>query len=170
MKALLKTVKTWWTLYKLSKELNKEVDSNIDIWFNTQKDNTFTEDQERHYFQGMLNLKHEVKRRAKEGSLSLEAVLAQAGERLLEFARKETKEQEQFRKLAEAAYFRDGKDIKTEKDKEDMINGRIADYVILRKKKLQREINQKMRKAYKEQDFKTYNKLKKEMESINGLR
>lgn len=161
-------LKIWWTIWLLERKFKKEVDSNINLWFNSPSVHFIQDDTQQKYFQGMVNFKKEVKKRAKDGPL--EAALKSAGDRLLELACIETEEQRQFRKLKESLFIRKGADIKTEKDKEDMINERIRHYTILHKQKQIRSLNQEVRKAYKAGDVAKYEQLKKELDSLYGQR
>lgn len=159
-------LKIWWTLRLLERQFNKEVDSSINLWFNNTSVHYFHDDTQQKYFQGLLNLKKEVKKRARDGSL--EAALKNAGDKLLDLAVVETEEQKKLRQLKEALLVRKGQDIKSEHDKEAMINERIKHYTVLQKQKQIRELNQAVRKAYRAGDVKKYEQLKKELENMYG--
>lgn len=158
---LINAIKDWWTF----RNLDKEVDNAFDTWSNTPID-YLQDDKEQKYYAGMLNLKQEIKRRAKDGNL--EEVLRQAEDKILELARKESKQETEARKLRESVYIRQGQDIKTEKDKEDMIDTRIAHYYELQTVNQKRKLIRECRKAYKEGNIELHLKLKRELEKYYG--
>lgn len=161
LEKLINTIKDWWTF----RNLDKEVDNAVDTWPNEHVVYS-QDDRDQKYHAGMLNLKQEIKRRAKDGNL--EKVLRQAEDKILELARKESKQETEARKLRESVYIRQGQDIKTEKDKEDMINNRITHYYALQNANQKRKLIRECRKAYKEGNIELHLKLKRELEKYYG--
>ncbi len=87
---------------------------------------------------------------------------------MLELARNETAGQIVDRKAKEAFFVYKGSDIKTDKDKEDMINTRINHYTVLQNKVLERQLLKDIRTAYKAGDKETHRKLLNEWKDKYG--
>lgn len=160
LKVLWNKIKNWIRYHILVKELNKEVDENIDLWFNSIPIELRQEQLQQKYHTGLANLKDEVRKRAKDGSL--ESVLKDIGDKILELARRETKSDTHKRKVLESVYIYQGQDVKTEEDKTKMIATRIGHYTELQKQKEGRELLKQARTAYQEGKVELHQQLMKE--------
>lgn len=160
LQELWKRLKDYVSYRLLVRELNKEVDENIDLWFTPHRVEMRQDQLQQKYQTGLVNLKDEVRKRAKEGSL--DSILEKIGDKMLELARRETPDQKAFRKVKESLYIFQGADVKTEEDKTKMVDARINHYHQLQKDKEGRELLRQARQAYREGKVELHQQLMKE--------
>lgn len=113
---------------------------------------------------GIAVMKFAARRAAETGNIGLDAALRQV-DNMFGLANEETEEQKKVRELRESMYVFKGKDLKTEEDKEKMLDKRIQMYYDLQNKREQRKLSSAIRRAKQANDQELYDKL---LEEWNG--
>lgn len=161
---LLLKIKNWINNYKLSKQLDKEINENINIYFNNSYTDFLLEDKEQKYHNGSLLIRQKVKEKVDQG-LSHEEAWKSFGDELLTLS---TGQDDKRVELLKNIYVYKDTDIKSEADKIKMIDKRIADYKRLHNHKAKRELSRKIREAELNGDVKLADQLFKEWNEKYG--
>jgi hypothetical protein len=169
-------IKDWWTFRSLTKDLKKEVDQNINVWYNSDRveDSLHEHEVQKKYYNGLTLMKARLKDKA--ANSPVEEILTQykgsedfyTQEDLLALAKDSTEFAEELTKLRASIVIYEGSDIKSDEDKEKMINDRINHYLDLQKHKLERELLRKARQAYKQGNLELHNSLMNEWSKKYG--
>lgn len=163
---ILKNIKDWLSLKILEKKVNKDIDQNVNMWFNRPIEQIAEHDTDvqQKYYNGITLLKRRVKELG--GAEALSKFKGDedfyVGNDLLALATDEDSQRKSLRQLKESAYVYNGADVKSEKDKEDMIADRIGHYTELQKAKTSRELLRQAREAYNKGDSETHQQLMKD--------
>lgn len=172
-------LKLAWALKREEEKLSKDLENEVDYYFNSGSDirpEVIIKQTEEKYAQGMANMRQGMAElAAKHGGNHLAALQEftedpnnpdakhQSGAiDLLSLGRRETQQQMKHRKYVESAYHYKNSDIKSDKDKEKMIDKRIRDYNTLHKHKESRNLQRKIRVAHLSGDIKKAKELEAE--------
>ena len=134
----------WWKTARLKKDLDNE----LRIFSKGSLHEIYQDDTQRKYFEGLSKVKKTINAKATTKE-EYEKALGSIKE-LLSLARDETPSQRALRKILKSSLTRSGKDIKTDKDKRNMIQERIGHYEELRKYNEERAIIKEIKQTRKE--------------------
>jgi hypothetical protein len=180
---ILKNIKNWWLEKKLSLELNKnikhfnkEVDENINMWSNKDRIDLIQDDQaiQQKYYSGLALVRQRLieEMQNQDPEKVLERYKGEADfymyRDILAMAVDEDKAKKSLREAKESVFVYKEADIKSDKDKINMIDDRISQYYELHDKKQERELMRKARQAYKEGDLELHATLMKQWEKDYG--
>ena len=163
---------------KLERELDKElqyfgtgpgVSFNFnDIFNSVDPIYQFQNENDRLYAEGLASLKRKVNSMVKTGSKEEYHEVLSEINNLVALAREETPHQKAMRNILKNMYIRRGADIKSKKDKKDMIEERIGHYEELQDYKVERELRKNIRRAHKDGDLELAKQLEEEWKTKYG--
>lgn len=159
-----------WTGYQTSKalkEFDEEALDNINRHFNVDNVMVIQDETQRKYHNGLALLKNKIKDQVNGQGISYDQALRQSGD-LLSLSIDESDSEASLRRVRESIIVAKGQDIKTDEDKQQMINKRIAHYESLQKKKLERELIKRIRQAHSDGNYAEHQRLMKEWERDYG--
>jgi hypothetical protein len=148
---------------KLSKDLRKEIDSNIDMYTSADAVSILEQETQHKYANGMGNMKRQLRSRLASGAN------IGNGEDILELARIESDKELSLRQLRES-YIVGTKDDKFAEQREKIIDKRIAMYYDLQKKREQRDLGTAIRSAKSSNNTELHKQLVEEWKNKYGKR
>lgn len=145
---IFKTIKSWWTMFFLEKEMNKEIDQNVNMYYHRPSTEAVQDDEtvQQKYFNGITLMKRRLKE--KMAGVDPHTYLSSNPVDLLALAKDEDAQRKALREVREAAYVFSGMDVKTEADKTKMVDERIGHYYKLQRDKEERSLLRQIRAAY----------------------
>ena len=161
---LFANLKDWWTFRQLSKEFNKEVDENVNMWHHTDSMAEVQDDEaiQQKYHNGITLMKKRLNsmRNGQDANGFLSKNFGEDGRfDLLALAKDEDANRKALRQVRESAYVYQGADIKTEEDKTKMIDTRIGHYKALHKDIEIRQVLKEARAAWAAGDIELHKQL-----------
>ncbi len=153
-------IKFWWLEFQFEQEVKSNI--NMNTAFDSVK--SVEQDVDQKLANGVYNLKHAARQAAKTNNKTLDSLLSQVDD-MFDLARQETAEETRARKIKESIFIFKGSDIKTDKDKDKMVDKRIEMYYDLQTKRQQRQLLSSIRKAKMAGDKELHAQL---LEEYNG--
>lgn len=137
-------------LFFYQNKLEKELDKEFQLYSLRSSQVIFESDTQRKYLEGLSVAKGRIKAASKSNSNRDYEKALESIKDLVGAANNETTSQRVLRKTLERMYTHYGKDIKSDKDKRDMIDTRIEHYEELRKYNVERVLRKDIKIARKE--------------------
>jgi len=130
--------------------LEKDLDRELQYYTSMQSQVIFDSETQRKYSEGLSTVKQKINQASKRGSKEDYREALESMRELIALANNETVSQRVLRKTLERMYVHYGSDVKSNRDKVDMIDTRIGHYEELRKYNIERRLLKGIKKARKD--------------------
>lgn len=158
--SILKKIKHWWKLRKLEKELDKELTFDV----NRTSTRIMMQQNQLKYQEGLSALKQQINAEVEDKtSEGFDRVLKSKDDLVSLSEDTEDSKDRLVNEVRKKMFVEFDKDIKTRKDKKDMLTKRIQHYDQLQKHKINRILRRNIRAAYSEGNSELAKRLEKEL-------